>query len=141
MALLGIAELLLILAFVAGYQKRTSYGDVLILHAISTVSSYRQYLDPFNNLLFFTAWTMLATCVALYAARLRHAVECRRSDTPETLKRDAACARRPVNPSEVVPDPHGEARLSEPVTPGLAFLEALEGKDGVFPLPVEECPP
>ncbi len=28
-----------------------------------------QYLDPFNNLLFFTAWTMLATCVALYLLR------------------------------------------------------------------------
>ena len=69
MALLGIAELLLILAFVAGYQKRMSYGGVLILHAISTVSSYRQYLGPFNNLLFFTAWTMLATCVALYLLR------------------------------------------------------------------------
>lgn len=27
-----------------GYMKRISYGMVLLLHAISTVSSYKQYL-------------------------------------------------------------------------------------------------
>jgi len=69
MAAIGIAELLLILAFVAGYQKRITYGGVLILHGISTLSSYRQYLDPFNNLLFFAAWPMLAACLALYLLR------------------------------------------------------------------------
>jgi putative oxidoreductase len=69
MAVIGIAELLLILAFVVGYQKRISYGAVLVLHGISTLSSYRQYLDPFNNLLFFAAWPMLAACFALYLLR------------------------------------------------------------------------
>ncbi len=69
MAVLGAAEMLLILAFVAGYRKRLSYGAVLILHGISTFSSYRQYLDPFNNLLFFAAWPMLAACFALYLLR------------------------------------------------------------------------
>lgn len=69
MAALGAAEMLLILAFAAGYQKRLSYGGVLILHGISTLSSYRQYLDPFNNLLFFAAWPMLAACFALYLLR------------------------------------------------------------------------
>jgi hypothetical protein len=64
-AVFGAAELVLILAFVAGYQKRVSYGLVLILHGVSTLSSYRQYLDPFNNLLFFAAWPMLAACFAL----------------------------------------------------------------------------
>ena len=69
MAAIGIAELILILAFVAGYQQRVSYGGVLILHGISTLSSYRQYLDAFNNLLFFAAWPMLAACLALYLLR------------------------------------------------------------------------
>lgn len=69
MAAIGVAELLLILAFVAGYQKRISYGGVLLLHGISTLSSYRQYLDPFDNLLFFAAWPMLAACFALYLLR------------------------------------------------------------------------
>jgi hypothetical protein len=66
---IGAAELLLVLAFVAGIQKRFTYGAVLVLHAISTVSSYRQYLDPFNNLLFFAAWPMLAACFTLYWLR------------------------------------------------------------------------
>ncbi|MGH9204706.1 MAG: hypothetical protein ACRD2A_26055 [Vicinamibacterales bacterium] len=69
MAGLGLAELLLVLAFVVGFQKRISYGGVLILHGISTLASYRQYLDPFNNLLFFAAWPMLAACFALYLLR------------------------------------------------------------------------
>src|SRR3990170_2887245 len=69
MAAIGIAELLLILMFIAGVQKRISYGGVLLLHGISTVASYRQYLDPFNNLLFFAAWPMLAACFALYLLR------------------------------------------------------------------------
>ena len=68
-AIIGAAELALILAFVAGYQKRVSYGLVLILHGVSTLSSYRQYLDPFNNLLFFAAWPMLAASFALYYLR------------------------------------------------------------------------
>lgn len=67
--LLGAGESILVLAFVLGYKKRITYGAVLILHAISTMSSYRQYLDPFNNLLFFAAWPMLAACVALYTLR------------------------------------------------------------------------
>jgi len=69
MAAIGTAELLLLVAFIAGFQKRLSYGGVLILHAVSTFSSYRQYLDAFNNLLFFAAWPMLAACFALYLLR------------------------------------------------------------------------
>ena len=69
MAAIGVAELILILAFVVGYQKRISYGGVLVLHAVSTFSSYRQYLAPFSNLLFFAAWPMLAACFALYLLR------------------------------------------------------------------------
>ncbi|GAM59117.1 membrane protein [Vibrio ishigakensis] len=37
-----------------------------MLHAGSTLSSFGKYLDPFNNLLFFTAWPMLAACFVLY---------------------------------------------------------------------------
>ena len=78
MAAVGAAELLLVLAFAVGYRKRFSYGAVLILHGISTLSSYRQYLQPFDNLLFFAAWPMLAACFALYRLRdldTRFAVE------------------------------------------------------------------
>jgi putative oxidoreductase len=69
--IIGLLELLLLAAFVSGSFKRLSYGLVLVIHAISTLSSYAQYLDPFKevNLLFFAAWPMLAACIALYLLR------------------------------------------------------------------------
>ena len=69
MLALGIAELVLLIGFVLGVAKRFTYGAVLALHAISTLSAYQQYLDPFKNLLFFAAWPMLAACAALYLLR------------------------------------------------------------------------
>jgi len=68
---IGALELGLIVAFVAGIAKRWTYGLVLLLHGISTVSAYKQYLHPFQapNLLFFAAWPMLAACFALYYLR------------------------------------------------------------------------
>jgi Methylamine utilisation protein MauE len=67
----GALELALILGFVTGIAKKWSYGLVLLLHGVSTVSSYKQYLHPFEapNLLFFAAWPMLAACFALYVLR------------------------------------------------------------------------
>jgi len=71
-ALAGL-EMVIILAFVAGWKKKWTYGFVLALHGISTLSSYNQYLAPFDkvNLLFFAAWPMLAACFALFALRER----------------------------------------------------------------------
>lgn len=62
----GSAQILLTALFAAGIAKRWTYPAVTILHGISTLSSYRQYLDPFSNLLFFAAWPMLAACVTLW---------------------------------------------------------------------------
>jgi hypothetical protein len=67
--MIGVLELLLITAFVVGLWKRLTYGLVLIFHSVSTFSSFPQYLDPFNHLLFFAAWPMLAACMALYLLR------------------------------------------------------------------------
>ena len=67
--LLGVLQLLLVFAFVVGAFQRISYGVVFLLHAVSTLSSWLQYLDAFNNLLFFAAWPMLAACFALYYLR------------------------------------------------------------------------
>lgn len=68
---LGALELILLLAFVVGFARRFSYGAVLLLHAGSTLSAWRQYLHPQEgaNLLFFAAWPMLAACLALYLLR------------------------------------------------------------------------
>ena len=67
--IIGFLQLLVVLAFVAGFMKRYSYGIILALHSISTLSSWQQYLDGFNNLLFFAAWPMLAACIVLYMLR------------------------------------------------------------------------
>jgi putative oxidoreductase len=68
---LAALELVLLFAFLAGIARRWSYGIVLLLHAVSTLSSWRQYSQPFEgaNLMFFAAWPMLAACVALYLLR------------------------------------------------------------------------
>jgi hypothetical protein len=71
LAVIAAVELLIILGFAAGYKKKWTYGAVLVLHAISTIMSYKQYLAPFEggNILFFAAWPMLAACYALYVLR------------------------------------------------------------------------
>jgi putative oxidoreductase len=68
---LAIAELLLLVAFLAGFARRITYGLVLLLHGATTFASYAQYLHPFekSNILFFAAWPMLAACFALYYLR------------------------------------------------------------------------
>lgn len=66
---LGIAQLVFIGVFLAGLWKNLTYLVILVLHAGSTFSSFAKYLDPFNNLLFFAAWPMLAACFALYLLR------------------------------------------------------------------------
>ena len=69
--ILGAVELIILAAFLAGVYKKFSYGFVLIVHAVSTLSSFKQYMSPFEgpHLLFFAAWPMLAACVALFLLR------------------------------------------------------------------------
>ncbi len=68
---IGVVELGLIAAFVAGWKKTWTYGAVLLLHGVSTLSSWQVYLDPIGqpNILFWAAWPMLAACWALFALR------------------------------------------------------------------------
>jgi len=68
---IGAVELVVLIGFVIGFVPRLTYGLVLLFHAVSTLSSFRQYLHPFEsvNLLFFAAWPMLAACFALYYLR------------------------------------------------------------------------
>ena len=71
LAAIGVVQLLLEIAFVAGLFRTLTYGYVLVVHAISTLASWPGYLEPFDNLLFFAAWPMLAACVALFLLRDR----------------------------------------------------------------------
>lgn len=59
------------LLFVSGAFKLWTYGLVTILHAVSTLATFPNYLHPFQegNLLFFAAWPMLAACIALFLLR------------------------------------------------------------------------
>ena len=68
---LGILQLIIIIAFIGAYKRTYSYMSVLIMHTISTISSYERYLDPWTvpNLLFFAAWPMLAAIIVLYYLR------------------------------------------------------------------------
>lgn len=67
--LMGGLQIILVLSFLMGAFRTWTYGLILILHGASTLSSYSQYLDAFNNLLFFAAWPMLAACLALFLLR------------------------------------------------------------------------
>src|SRR5207237_10583334 len=63
---IGALELLLLVGFVTSTAKRYTYRLVLLLHAISTLSSYQQHLAPFDNLLSFAACPLLAARIAPY---------------------------------------------------------------------------
>ncbi|TVU72746.1 MULTISPECIES: hypothetical protein [Cobetia] len=66
---LAAIEMVLLVLFLAGVKKTITYGLVLILHAGSTLSAFSLYFTPWDNLLFFAAWPMLAACVALFMLR------------------------------------------------------------------------
>lgn len=65
---IGLVELVILIGFLVGYRKKWTYGFVLVVHAISTLSSYKKYTVDIG-LLFFAAWPMLAACFALYYLR------------------------------------------------------------------------
>lgn len=66
---IGLIQLAIEVAFLLGLWKFWTYGFVLLTHTISTLSSWKQYLDPFNNMLFLAAIPMLAACIALFLLR------------------------------------------------------------------------
>ena len=67
----GAIQLALVLAFALGAMRNITYPIILILHGISTFSSFRQYADPWTypHLLFFAAIPMLAACFTLWLLR------------------------------------------------------------------------
>jgi len=68
---IGVIEIILLMLFLVGYKKTFTYGAVLVIHTVSTLSAFKQYLAPFDgpNLLFFAAWPMLAACLTLFLLR------------------------------------------------------------------------
>lgn len=68
---IGGLQLLVVLGFLVGAFKRWTYGILLVIHAISTFSTWQMYLDPWGprNLLFFAAFPMLSALIALFLLR------------------------------------------------------------------------
>ena len=69
--LIGVVQLIILLGFLTGFQKKVTYGAILFFHSVSTLSAFRQYFSPYEdvNLLFFAAWPMLAACFTLFYLR------------------------------------------------------------------------
>lgn len=69
--MIGAIQMLIIVGFLIGFKKKWTYGLVFIMHLISTLSSYKQYFNPFEGpaLLFLAAWPMLAAIFTLYILR------------------------------------------------------------------------
>ena len=67
----GALQMIIVFMFLLGIKKQFSYGFILLMHLISTLSTYEKYFDPWSspNLLFYAAWPMLAACAALYLLR------------------------------------------------------------------------
>ena len=70
-SVLGILQLIVIAGFLGGFARTWTYGAILAMHTVATLTSWNQYLHPFegSNLLFFAAWPMLAACVGLFLLR------------------------------------------------------------------------
>lgn len=67
--IIGIAQALLVVAFLAGVARTWTYGAVLLMHAVTTLVSWSAYLHPLKNILFFAAWPMLAGLITLFLLR------------------------------------------------------------------------
>ncbi len=68
---IALVQLIFVVCFLLGMKKKWTYGGVLLMHTVSTLSAYAIYFNPFGpkNLLFFAAWPMLAAIFALYLLR------------------------------------------------------------------------
>ncbi len=69
----GVVQLVLVTGFLLGLYKKWTYAAVMIMHGVSTLSSWERYLDPWNspNILFYAAFPMLSALIALYILRDR----------------------------------------------------------------------
>jgi len=68
---LGALQLAVLAAFAAGLAKTWTYGLMLAMHGVSTLSTWREFLSPYegSNLLLFAAWPTLGACLALFLLR------------------------------------------------------------------------
>ena len=65
---IGAVKMVALIGFLVGFMRTWAYGIILAIHGISTLSTWKQLLNPYDgsNLLFFAALPMLAACLALF---------------------------------------------------------------------------
>lgn len=66
---IALVQILIEIGFLLGVARFWTYGFVLVTHGVSSLASWRQYLDPFDNMLFLAAIPMLAACLTLFLLR------------------------------------------------------------------------
>ncbi len=66
---MGMVQALIVLGFLLGVAKTWTYGAVLLMHTVTTLMTWKSYLEPLENILFFSAWPMLAGLVTLFLLR------------------------------------------------------------------------
>ena len=69
--ILGIIQIILLLAFVAGLFKTITYGSVLLMNAVTLAVSLPLILNPLEkpNLLFLASVPILGASIALFLMR------------------------------------------------------------------------
>lgn len=71
---LGIAQIVIVLAFAGGFARVWTYGAVAVMHAVSTLSTWSRLLNPWGTgaqPLFWAAVPVLAAVIALFLLRDR----------------------------------------------------------------------
>ena len=69
---IGVIQMIIVLAFLGGFLKIWSYALVTIMHGISTLVTWKSLIMPFaegSNHLFTTAVPVLVACWALFYLR------------------------------------------------------------------------
>ena len=68
---IGIFQTLVVLAFMVGLFKIWTYGAILGMHGVSTLSTYKELINPYQppNHLFWAAVPLLAALVTLFLLR------------------------------------------------------------------------
>ena len=67
----GAAQALILVLFVLGLFKLFSYGLVLLMHGVSTLSTWEKLIHPYDggNILFWAAVPALGAAIALFLLR------------------------------------------------------------------------
>ena len=70
---LGVIQTVIVLLFALGLFRTVTYGALLAMHAVSTVSTTGRLIDPYDGLnhLFWAAVPVLGLLVALFILRHR----------------------------------------------------------------------